>query len=265
MKYYYLTDDSEKSLASFFSQTVLSASFTGVVIISILLIICGPRQPLSGFIVENKVPLVFFLIFAATLIVNCYINLSCGCGEMFRKDIYVRKYRTDLATYEKENDFLTYALIEFLLHSFILLLLFLPHLILAASISAVSVIPFLRAMSILYTASLLCRMFGFLVYLLWGRTSTLSYLVARMFMIFFIFGTFFFAPLLNPLHFLYLLNQSTSSTGYPFVLYMITVIFTILLFIVTNHFLVRRHLREKVMNIELPTSNIEWEEIKKQK
>ena len=245
MKYYYLTDDSEKSLAPFFSKTVLSASFTGVVVVSILLLIFWPRQPLSGFIVENKAPLAFFWVFAATLIVTSYINLCCGSGEMIRRGYYIIKYRTDLSTFEKENDFFKYGLIEFLLHSLILSLLFLPHLILAASISAVSFTIFLKAVSILYTASLLCRMFGFILYLFWGRASTIGYFVARTFMIVFIFGTFFFAPFLNPLRFLYLLNESTSVTGLSFAFYLLPVIFAILLLIGANHFLVRRHLREK--------------------
>jgi len=257
VKYYYLTDDSERSLAPFFSKTVLSACFIGVVIISISLIICWPRQPLAEFIGENKIPLVFFIIFAATLIVNSYINLCCGCGELIRRGFYIIKYPTDIATFEKENDFFTYGLIAFLLHSQIMLLLFLPLLILAASISAVSFIPFLQAVSILYFAALLCRMFGFMVYLIWGRTSTLGYFVARTFMIFFIFGTFFFAPFLNPLQILYSLNKSTGDIGLPFALYMMTVTFAILLLIGANHFLVRRHLRGEDMNIEHRTSNIE--------
>jgi hypothetical protein len=189
--------------------------------------------------------MVFFIIFAATLIVNSYINLCGGCGELIRSGFYIIKYPTDMATFEKENDFLTYGLIAFLLHSQIMLMLYLPLLILAASISAVSLFPFLEAVSILYFAALLCRMFGFMVYLIWGRTSTVGYFTARSFMIFFIFGTFFFAPFLNPLHILYLLNKSTADIGLPFALYMMTVSFAILLIIGANHFLVRRHQREK--------------------
>ena len=189
--------------------------------------------------------MVFFMIFAATLIVNTYINLCCGCGELIRRGFYITKYQTDIATYEKENDFFTYGLIAFLLHSQILLLLFLPHLILASSISAASFVSFLKAVSILYTAALLCRMFGFMVYLIWGRTSTIGYFVARTFMIFFIFGTYFFVPSLNPLQILYLLNKSTSDIGFSFALYTITTICAILLVVGVNNFLVRRHLREK--------------------
>jgi hypothetical protein len=150
-----------------------------------------------------------------------------------------------MATFEKENDFFTYGLIAFLLHSQIMLLLYLPLLILAASISAVSFFPFLQAVSILYFAALLCRMFGFLVYLIWGRTSTVGYFVARIFIILFIFGTFFFSPFINPLQILYLLNKSTADIGLPFALYMMTVSFAVLLLSGANHSLVRRHQRGK--------------------
>jgi hypothetical protein len=244
MKYHFLTDDSEKSLAPFFSKTMLTANFTGVVVISILLIISWPHQPLSGFMHQNKAPLVFFVIFAATLIVTSYINLCCGRGEMIRRGYHIIKYRTDRSTLEKENDFLKYGLIAFLLHSSILLLLFLPHLILAASISSVGLLQSLKAVSILYSASLLCRLFGFMVYLFWGRASTLGYFIARTFMIVFIFGTFFLAPCLNPIQFLYKLNEKAGADGWSFAFYMLTVIFAILFLIGANHQLVRRHLGE---------------------
>ena len=98
---------------------------------------------------------------------------------MTRRGYYMIKYRTDLATFEMKIDFLRYGLIEFVWHTLILLLPFLPLLIVAASVSAVSFTIFIAAMSILYAVSLLCRMFGFVVYLFWGRMSTLGYIVAR--------------------------------------------------------------------------------------
>jgi len=245
MKYYFLTDDSDQSLAPFFSRMVLSASFISVVIISAALLIFWPHQPLAGFIIADKAPLAFFLIFAATLVIYCYVNLCCGSGDMIQRGYYIQKYRTDRSTFEKEIDFFRYGLIEFLLHTLILLLPFLPLLILAASISAVSLITFVQAVFVLYTASFLCRMFGFLVYLFWGRLSTLGYFVARAFMIIFIFGTFIFAPPINPLQFLYLLNESPDAIGLPFVLYMVIVMFATLLLILANYTLVRRHINQE--------------------
>jgi hypothetical protein len=78
MKYYYLTDDSEKSLAPFFSKMVLSASFLSTVIIVVLMFVFWPRQPLSGFMFAERIPHTFFLIFGATLIVYSYVKLCCG-------------------------------------------------------------------------------------------------------------------------------------------------------------------------------------------
>ena len=55
MKYYYLTDDSEKSLAPFFSKMVLAASFLVVVIIVAVMFVFWPRQPLSSFMIAEKI------------------------------------------------------------------------------------------------------------------------------------------------------------------------------------------------------------------
>ena len=245
MKYYYLTDNSEKSLAPFFSKMVLSASFASVVIVGLLTLICWPRQPLGGYIIANKIPLVFVISFGAVLLIYCYVNLSCGCGEMIARHYFVR-YRTDVSTFEKEIGFLQYGLIEFLLHTLILLLPFFPLLILAASISVASFISFLMAVCILYSASLLCRLFGFMVYLLWGRLSSLGYFTARVFMIVFVIGTFPFLPYINPLQVLYGLNERPDAIAWPFGFYMAFVIFAILLLIAANHKLVERDInREK--------------------
>ena len=244
MKYYYLTDESEKSLAPFFSKMVLSASFISVVIIIVLICVFWPRQPLSNFIIEERIPHTFFLIFAPTLIVYSYVNLCCGCGDMIKRGYHIIKYPTDKSTFEKEIDFFHYGLIEFLLHTLILLLPFLPLLIMPAAISAVSLLTFIKAVAILYTAALLCRQFGFMVYLFWGRLSTLGYFVARAIMFAFIFGTIFFAPFINPLKLLYLLNQSPNGVGSAFVSYMVISLLGILCLSVTNHILVRHNINE---------------------
>jgi hypothetical protein len=244
MKVYYLTDDSEKSLAPFFSKKVLAASFLSVVIIVGLMFVFWPRQPLSSFMIAERIPHTFFLIFGATLIVYSYVNLCCGCGDMIQRGYHIIKYPTDKSTFEKEIEFFHYGLIEFLLHTLILLLPFVPLLILPAAISAVSLIPFIKTVSILLTASLICRMFGFMVYLFWGRLSTLGYFVARAIMILFIFGTIFFAPFVNPLRLLYLLNQRPNGIGFAFVSYMVMVLLAILCLSIANHILVRRNIKK---------------------
>jgi hypothetical protein len=242
MKYYYLTDESEKSLAPFFSKMVLSTAFACVVIVGIFVLIFWPQQPIGGYIIADKVPFVFFLVFGATLIVSCYINLCCGRGETIPRHYFIRN-QTDVSTFEKEIDFLRYGLIQFLLHALILLLPFLPLLVLAASISAVSLITLAQAILIIYSAALLCRLFAFMVYLFGGRLSSAGYLVARAFMIIFLFGTLFSQTAMNPLQLLYLLNKSPQIIGWSFVVHMVIVFSAILFFTVINHKLVKRHMK----------------------
>ena len=242
MKFFYLTDDSEKSLAPFYSKMVLAASFLSVVIIVGLMFVFWPRQPLSSFMTSESIPHTFFLIFGATLIVYSYVNLCCGCGDMIRRGYHLVKYPTDKSTFEKEIDFYHYGLIEFLLHTLFLLLPFLPLLIVPTAISAVSVIIFIKAVFILFTTSLICRFLGFIVYLLWGRLSTLGYFVARTLMIMFVFGTIFYAPDINPLRLLYLLNQRPDDIGLSFVTYMVIALSAIFCLSMTSHLMVRRNI-----------------------
>ena len=245
MKFYYLSDDSKKNLAPFFAREVLQALMTSVVIVGAVLIVFWPRQPLAEFVMTNRSPTVFFLVFAAALIVHSYVNLSCGGGEMIRQGYHMMSYKTDRPTYEIEFTFYRYGLIEFFLHTLILLLPFLPILSLAGFISATSLITFLMAVTVLLTTSLLCRMAGFLAYLVWGRYSTIGYFAARAMMIFFVFATLLFAPLINPLHLLYRLNQSPGDADFAFTVYLVAVTLANSVLILVDSLLVRRHINKK--------------------
>ena len=245
MNFYFLTDESEKSLAPFFSKHVLDAVMAGVVFVGAFLIIFWSRRPLSDLLTTGDAPAIFFLVFAATLIVYSYVNLCCGCGDLVRRGYLMIYYQTDKPTHEKEIAFYRYGMIEFLLHTLLLLLPFLPLLSLAAFNSAVSMITFAMAVSVLFATSLFCRMSGFLTYLCWGRLSTLGYFAARALMIFFVFATIFFAPAINPLRLLYLLNQSPDSSGYAFAIYIAVVSVAILILFLINNALVSRHINQK--------------------
>jgi hypothetical protein len=189
-------------------------------------------------------PKIFFLIVATALVVNSYVNLCCGGGSLVRKGYHMINYQTDTPTHEIEINFFGYGLIEFLLHAFLLLLPLLPLLSLAAFSSAVSMVTFMAAVSVMYTTALFCRMSGFLIYSLWGRSSTLGYFVGRVIMIFFVFATALFAPAINPLQLLYRLNQGPQNTGYPLVFYLTVVLAVIFILILVNNAMVRRHIQK---------------------
>ena len=242
MNFYYLTDESEKSLAPFFSKRVLETIMAGVAIVGVFLMVFWSRRPLAELMAAGDTPTIFFLIFAATLIVYSYVNLCCGGGELVRRGYHMMNYRNDKPTHEKEIAFYRYGMIEFILHTLVLLLPFLPLLSLAAFSSALSMTPFIKAVSILFATSLFCRLSGFLVYLVWGRSSTLGYFAARVLMIFFVFATLFFAPAVNPLRLLYLLNHNPDSSSDLFAIYIAAVSLAILVLILVNNALVSRHI-----------------------
>jgi len=244
MNFYYLTDESDKSLAPFFSKHVLETIMAGVAIVGVFLLVFWSRRPIAELIAAGDTPAIFFLVFAATLIVYSYVNLCCGGGELIRQGYHMMNYRTDKPTHEKEIAFYRYGLIEFMLHTLVLLLPFLPLLSLAAFNSAVSMTPFIMAVSVLFTTSLFCRMTGFLVYLFWGRSSTLGYFTARVLMIFFVFATLFLAPAVNPLRLLYLLNQNPDSSSDLFAIYIAAVSFAILVLILICNSLVNRYINK---------------------
>ena len=245
MKFDYLFDESEKSLSPFLSPILLSAVLNGVMIAGACCILFWPFKDMAVYIGRNREPLLFAGLSAAVLFIHSYIGLCCGRGEFF-KSRHPPGFEKEVAVLEKERHFFQYALIEFVLHTFILLLPFLPLLILSASISRVPSALFGKAVLVVLTASLLCRMAGFMLYLFWGRLSSAGFWIARIFMIFFMLGTMVFAPAANPVRILFELDRNPAGISplFPdaYVFYLIGVSGAILIFAAVNHGLVKRYI-----------------------
>jgi hypothetical protein len=154
-----------------------------------------------------------------------------------------------IVVFERENDFLQYGLIEFVLHILFLLFPFFPLLMLSTSVSGVPLSVFGKACSVVFTASLLCRVFGFITHIFWGRTGYIGYLLTRAFLGIFLLGTLALAPAINPILVLYELNNSLSQIGVSlkssYFLYIITVSLTIGMFVAITQILVRHHIHKE--------------------
>jgi uncharacterized membrane protein len=250
MRFDYLTNDTERSLAPFFSPRMLDSTFACIWILGLLLIILWPLKAPSHFIEEYRVPLLFPGIFVAALLIHSYVNLRCGLGEMSRDDFISRFERKKVITLEEEHEFFSYGLVQSLLHTLLLLLLMLPLLIVSTAISGISLPVFAKAFSILFTTSLLCRLFGFLMYLLYGRWSKLGYLWTRMFFIFSIFFTGFFIGSVNPILLIYSFHRGVEiPSGFPmsgYSLYIMIVACAILLLTLANQAMVRRNMHKEI-------------------
>lgn len=240
----YLIDDSDQSLAPLLSRTMRSFLFNSVLIVSGVLLLFWPWQDLVNFISRSKVPLTFFQVFTVTLVILAYLHLRCGRGELMQGDYYTSMSFTEKSTFEKEHNFFSYTLVEFIVHSLLLLLPFLPLLILAASVSASSLLHFLNACAIVLATVFLCRLFGFFIYLLGGRFSSLGYFLSRIFFALYIFATITLAPAINPILNMYQLNKNLQNIGVSFentLMFYATTLGASLLLILFNHALVVRH------------------------
>jgi hypothetical protein len=205
-------DRSKTSLVPFSPRVMLSATYTAVLITGVVVMYFWPRQHLAGYINANDMPLAFFAAFSISLIIQSYLSLRGGRGEMIQKDDYFQP-EEDLPPVECRADFIPRGLVECVIHTALLVSPFVPLLILGAALSAMSLQAFTQALAVLVTASLLCRILGVTFYLAQGRRRILGYLASRCVMIGFVFGTLVFAPMINPLHILYGLQFDLHRTG----------------------------------------------------
>ncbi|MBW1961268.1 MAG: hypothetical protein JRJ04_07415 [Deltaproteobacteria bacterium] len=247
----FMADESERTLAAFFSPMVLAVLFHGIWVASALLLLFWPRQALFHFLgPDHQGPLTFFLVLAATLIITSYINLRCGRGEIINTGMF-SEYRKEAVATEKQRDFFQYALWVFLLHICHLMIPYAPLFVLAAAVSGITGSVFLKALSILLTASVLCRMVGFLMYLLWGRFRMEGYLISRTFIIVFIIVTAVFAPGLSPLRVLYGLQSGMGGLGDKHDMgsygsYMSVAVSIIVFLMLLCQILIRRHIHREI-------------------
>lgn len=249
MRFDYLTSDSEKSLSPFFSPMMVSITFNCVWIIGVLLLALWPQKELFHYLHGHKIPLIFLVTFVGTLMINSYVNLRCGRGEIFPKNIFSKMVREGVTTLEEEHEFLSYGFVQSILHVAFFILLAFPLLIFSANISGISLTVFSKTLSIMFTASLLCRLFSFLVYLVFGRWSLTGYLSARIFYIFFLFATGAFAAFVNPILLIYALYRGeeipTGSSMNAYSYYMMIVTAAILIVILVNHAIIKRNILQE--------------------
>ena len=242
MQFDYLTDDSEKSLAPFFSPLMVTATFNSLLIMCGVLLLFWPRQDFFRFMSKNTVPLLSFQIFSAATIILSYAGFRCGRGEIFKRDYYTGP-GPERETYEKERNFFRYTLVEFLLHTLFLMLPMLPLMIISSSISGITPTVFAKSVSTVFAASLLCRLFAFTLYLLWGRSSSAGYLFVRVLAVFFLFATALWVPAVNPIRIIYGLNKGVQSIADSYSIYMAGVGIASLFFLTINHLLVSRYMK----------------------
>ncbi len=252
MRFDYLTDDSTNSLAPFFSRIMISMTFNSVWILGLVALIFWPTKDLFTYFKIHSIPLTFLVVFVAALLINAYLGVRSGRGEVHRSDYFTRLALEGVITPEEKNNFFSYGLIAAVLHTLLLLAVVLPFLIISAAISGISLPVFAKSLSVIFTTALVCRLFAFMTYLAFGRWSLQGYLLSRGFLFFFIFGTAAFASFANPIMIIYAFYQGKELPPYlpidTYGHYMLLVSAAILLLILVNQAMIGRE-QEKVTEV----------------
>ncbi len=202
----YLTSTTENHLTPFFSPRMLKLYFDCIWTFGLLLLLFWPKKALHDYIYHYNAPMCFSAGFITGIIIISYVSLRCGRGEMVHTGYIHRMERKEVVFAEETHDFVSYGLIEFFLHTILLILLLFPMLIWASGVSGIRLSIFAKAVLVLFLSSLACRLFGFLMYLMFGKWSKTGYFCARIFFILFIFLTGVFAPVVNPLRLIHILQ-----------------------------------------------------------
>ncbi len=230
-------------MAPLFSKAMLSSVYTCVVLISLLLMAFWPQNDFHIFILDNDVPLNFPVVFTAVMLAVSYINLRCGRGEMIQQSFPARYVEQEVRTLEEQNNFIAFGLIRFVIHTFLLILPFLPILMFSATLSDISLPMLSKACAVLYSSALLCRLFAFQIYLHFGKWSQIASIMSVGLFLFYFGATVFIAPFSNPLYIIirfYLGSETVlNSTLQTWTLYALTVTILILIFIAANEIVIR--------------------------
>ena len=209
-------------------------------------ILFWPWHPLGHYIGTNSIPIHFFMVLSATLVAVSWINLRCGCGEMVKSDVFGREEHRR-AVFETQRPFVQYGLVGFIVHTVFLQSFFLPFVVLSAAVSGMSLTGVVLALAIVFGTALFCRLFGFSIYLLWGRRRRAPYWLTRAAAIVFLIASALLLPAANPLRIFYELNRSvnglTNSAADSCSVYTLLMLGANLIWGVLNHTLVNRRMR----------------------
>lgn len=212
----YFTDDSPsesgKTLVPFLSSDMCTFTLYTVVILAGLVVATWPWRGFVPFVREQRIPYSFPIVFIGLLVIVTYLHLRLGRGEIAVSRVFTRvQAHRHVVPAETVYPFTRYALIIFCLHILFWLLPCFPILLLVTALSGFSLLTFGKALSIVFTAALLCRLFGFVMYLLWDNASVLGYLFARVFLAASIYATGFLVPVINPIR--VLLDLDSNRLG----------------------------------------------------
>lgn len=193
------------------SRYVFQASFYTTLAIGAVMAAAWPWQGFVAFMQTRRIPFTFLVVASGLLIMHTYLHSRIGRAEIavehyFTRDIIHQHHLPN----EIHEAFWRYGFPRALVQILGMLLPVLPFLLLAMVVSGFSLITLSKALAVILTASLFCRLSGFLVYQFCGNNSLLGYFVLRVWLAGAIYASGFLNFSLNPLGVLYNLESEAE-------------------------------------------------------
>jgi len=247
----YFADSSGHVFVPMFSKYIVTVSFYMTLILGGLIVVTWPWQGFVAYLEDQRIPYTFPVIFIALLMIQTYIHLQLGRGEVGANYHFLReKMHQQYLPTEVLTPFVQYGFIRFCIQIVVLLFPPLPILLLATAVSGFPLSTLLKALSVIATAALVCRLMGFLLYELWGTNSILGYFLARIFLATVMYLSGFLKVPINPIRVLYRMDVegsiSQSIFQHPYMLYLMTAIGWILLLTILCEWRGRYHRRKEM-------------------
>ena len=170
-----------------------------------------PQKSHFQYFHEYDAPLNFLIVFLATLLAISFLNLRGGKGDFIIQEFAEKMTRAEKETEDEKRGFLSFGLPRAALQTLFLCLPFSPILIISATLSEVSLPMLSQAVIILYSSALLCRLFGFLVYLFFGKWNPTGTFICWLFFFAYFVGTGFYTVFANPILLIYHYFRGTGG------------------------------------------------------
>lgn len=196
-----------------FVPVSLTILFNTTAVVAGSMILLWPFKGTVYYLVAQTAPLLSFLLALISMTINGAVQLSWGNNEIAPSEYFDQKKMIKMSLFFSPGTFFHRWVLSSLVHNGFLLLPHIPILLLSASLCAVQWQHFIGVVVLIYIVSFLCRMIGFLFYLVFKEWELVGFLLLRGFMIIIITFTAVKKSFLNPYIVLYDVMLNNANTG----------------------------------------------------
>ncbi len=196
-----------KSSTPWSDRGLQSVFIFSVMVTVAIIMLSWPDRMLYKFVLNGEIPKTFTIVTISIVLLISIVSVVFGRAEAKKalKGLSPLPEK-DGTPGKRESWFFIIIFFQSVLHTFLLLILFIPLVLPGVAISRLSWLDLASTMAIIYSTALTFRMFGFSVYLFLSKRDVLDTFVTALFFLSFFLFTAIWLDFINPLVLIYYLN-----------------------------------------------------------